>query len=941
MKSFGVRLAAGAVTILFGAYAAAIAQKDKQDSSDSWNAEAPSLGEPAMPIASMEDDSWLSQPESQLSQQETALELAEAPNPGVAEADSPVQLVQHTEPVGDAPTGGPSFDPSMLPSSLGTPEATGAENDGDAPAATSDQSWMMPPSDSAATDAAATAATGDGSTGSEQPGMTMSFPGAGFDPSAAGAASDQPSANTMPEVQLAEVPEMEFFAAEKGGPADPTTADSAAGVEAAMTDFDAAASIPSGDTSDPFQSPNAGPSMTAAGAPGIDSQTADPSAAAAEGPTNLLRSGDSNANVLRSGVDAAAVAGAAVGGAVAGAALSDGNGDPNSMQFPAGSPESYGAVPTGETFATDGTTQDLATGAIAGTDPYSGSPAAGMVVPESNGMGIQADPASGFPAAQSAPNAAGIQSSPAFHGGYGAAATEGGPAMGAGQNTIAPPERMASLQPEGVGIPAGYANQPTGMAPPNTAIAIDPTATVDAPGERRLEGAQTPSVIIQKRAPAEVKVGKPASFVIHVQNVGAVEALDVEVHDRVPAGMRLVDASPKPIQQGNMLMWQLGAMPAGDERTVTMQLIPEQEGELGSVARVSFEAAASVRTIATRPELKIVQRAPETVLIGQQLEIELEVSNPGTGEASKVVLQEDVPEGLEHPKGRQLDNALGSLAPGEVRNQVLRLRAIKPGIIQNTIRLTGEDGLTADHTVTVQVVSPDLKVALEGPSRRFLERQATYQLKVANEGTADATNIEISVQLDRGFKFVSTDYEGQYDPSRHSVFWSLASLPAGGSGSVPLTLLPVEPGEQAIKINAHADLGMVANSERTMTVEGFAELAFEISNRGGPIEVGAETTYEIRVANSGSKADSNVRVQLQLPQGLELISADGGEAGTDGKGLVAFQPKNKLAPGEDLKYGLRVRGTAPGTHIVRAVVVSDHRTVPVTKEESTVVYSDQ
>ena len=52
-------------------------------------------------------------------------------------------------------------------------------------------------------------------------------------------------------------------------------------------------------------------------------------------------------------------------------------------------------------------------------------------------------------------------------------------------------------------------------------------------------------------------------------------------------------------------------MAAGEERTITMQLVPEQEGELGSVARVSFEAAASVRTLSTKPELKIVQRVPE------------------------------------------------------------------------------------------------------------------------------------------------------------------------------------------------------------------------------------------------------------------------------------------------------------------------------------------
>jgi uncharacterized membrane protein len=261
-------------------------------------------------------------------------------------------------------------------------------------------------------------------------------------------------------------------------------------------------------------------------------------------------------------------------------------------------------------------------------------------------------------------------------------------------------------------------------------------------------------------------------------------------------------------------------------------------------------------------------------------------------------------------------------------------------VIQNTIRLTGEDGLTAENTVTVQVIAPDLRVAIKGPAKRYLERSTTYQIDVANAGTADATNVEVGVQLARGLKFVSTDFEGQYDPTRHSVFWSLAQLPAGQSGTVPLTLLPVEEGEQVILIDARADLGVTAKGEQKTVVEGFAALSFEISNAGGPIELGAETNYQVRVTNSGSKADSNIRVQLQLPQGLELISADS-EAGTDGRGLIAFQPRPNLAPGEELKFSVRLRGTAAGTHLVKAVIVSDQSKVPVTKEASTLVYSDQ
>ena len=509
-------------------------------------------------------------------------------------------------------------------------------------------------------------------------------------------------------------------------------------------------------------------------------------------------------------------------------------------------------------------------------------------------------------------------------------------------------QRIASRELQPGMMPQLPSNVPSTHHSPSqfdTAIAaqplsVDPNETLPMPGDRRLEGMQSPSVVIQKRAPSEVKVGKPASFVIHVQNVGNVEALDVQVHDQVPEGMRLVDASPVPEQQNGILVWSLGTMPAGDERTVTMQLIPEQEGELGSVARVTFEAAASVRTISTRPELKIVQRAPEKVLIGQQVEIELEVSNPGTGEATGVVLQEDVPEGLEHPKGRELDNLIGNLAPGEVRNQVLRMRAISPGMVRNLIRLTSDDGLTAEHAVDFEVVSPDLQIALAGPSKRYLERPATYQLQIANTGTADASNVEIAVQLDRGFTFVSTDYEGQYDPNRHAVYWSLANLPEGQRGEVPLTLMPVVEGNRKIMIDARADLGVVARSESEVLVESLAELTFQITDSADPIEIGGETTYEIRLTNSGSRNDSNVRVQLQLPQGIEQVSADG-NAQSDGRGGLFFAPKPELAANSDVVYRVRVRGVAPGTHLVRAIVTSDQSQVPVAKEESTMVYSDQ
>ena len=874
MKSFGVRLAAGAGTILVVAYAIALAQKDTQAVSDSWNAETTVATGPAVPIASGDLDNWLQQPDSNINDEQTALLLGDR--------SGTVQQVDHSE--------SGNLEPAIANAGFTSPTATASENQQTIVLATPEfpspeNSTVVAPlplatgepgfASSASETVADTAMALPEFTATGQPQPIPNSP-TGFAATAADPAFGNPAFATPPAPVVAAIPV------------------STAGLDATTAGLSPATAglgLPSStlEDADIFESsgfnPEAAPQTFADTAPN---------------PPNVLRSADPQQTQLRGLSPATAVA-AAAGSIAEPATIID-------------APQPL-----------DGTS-DVAHA----NDPnFAGGVQSLDVSPTPNPLVIYGDTVMVAPQATAQPG-----SRANFQTDQGAISSGTDPPSVTGiSNLSESPVTMASSASE-------YSNQPTGMVRPNSAIALHPNATTDAPGERRLEGAQTPSVIIQKRAPAEVKVGKPASFVIHVRNVGAVEALDVEVHDRVPAGMRLVDASPTPQRQGNMLMWQIGSMPAGDERTITMQLIPEQEGELGSVARVSFEAAASVRTIATRPVLEISQQTPEKVLIGQQLEIGLTISNSGSGQATNVEIWEDVPDGLSHPEGPQLKHNLGTLAPGEVRTDSLFLKAEKAGIIRNTITLVGDDGLKTEDTVVVQVIAPDLQVSLEGPSRRFLERTASYQLNVANAGTADATNVEISVQLSRGFSFVSTDYEGQYDSNRHSVSWSLAQLPAGANGAVPLTLLPVEAGEQIIKIKADADLGIAANSERKMTVEGFADLGFSITNPKGPIEIGAETTYEITVNNRGSKPDTNVRLQVMISAGLELISVDG-EAGTDGNGLVAFQPKPQLAPGQEFKYRLRVRGTTAGTHIVKAVVVSDHNAVPVTKEDSTRVYADQ
>ena len=66
-----------------------------------------------------------------------------------------------------------------------------------------------------------------------------------------------------------------------------------------------------------------------------------------------------------------------------------------------------------------------------------------------------------------------------------------------------------------------------------------------------------------------------------------------------------------------------------------MELVPTEEGELGSVATVTFATQASAKARCTRPELALRLSSKAQVHAGQQHVVQVEVSNPGTGDATE------------------------------------------------------------------------------------------------------------------------------------------------------------------------------------------------------------------------------------------------------------------------------------------------------------------
>ena len=389
--------------------------------------------------------------------------------------------------------------------------------------------------------------------------------------------------------------------------------------------------------------------------------------------------------------------------------------------------------------------------------------------------------------------------------------------------TDAPPMSPAMSQPPADALPpsqpnfrtadSGQSYSPEPSFSPQTQLAVSGERGNGKPGPAELEGPQTPSLTIVKKSPQEVQVGKPAKFHVTVRNEGQVSAHDVLIRDEVPHGTRLVNTNPPAKRAADgALLWEMGTIRPGTEVTTMMEVEPLEEGDVGSVATISFQTSASARAIATKPQLMLEHSTERQALVGEEVIFHIKLSNTGSGVANNVTIEENVPRGLQHYDGNELEYKIGDLKPGETRQLELTLKADEPGLCTNLLLARADANLEVEDRCEIEIVAPQIQLELTGPHRRFLERQANYEIHVANPGTAPAQNVELVAHLPRALKFVSTNNAGNYDAQRHIVVWNLAELPAQEMGTVELATMPKQMGNHSIQVEARASMGLVMRS---------------------------------------------------------------------------------------------------------------------------------
>ena len=475
-----------------------------------------------------------------------------------------------------------------------------------------------------------------------------------------------------------------------------------------------------------------------------------------------------------------------------------------------------------------------------------------------------------------------------------------------------------------------------------------PVATAVAPAmpvvssEASAIGPKTSQVTLEWVKRGEFNVGQECLVDLIVKNLGDTPVSQVAVDAYFPTTVRLTAAEPKPASATDHLTWTFEQLAPSSEHKLTVKLIPSNRENIGATAQVRFTGTTATAFVVSEPMLKVSIKSPaKEFMLGDPVSQNIIVTNPGTGTAQEVKIEAKLSEGLEHPtREDRLVIDVGTVGPGETRTYRLPLTACKGGPQSISVVATSNADATSADAVKFDVVAPSLKVTVDGPSLRYRGRNAKYTLKIVNDGSLANNNIHVSQAIADGFKFVSADHNGKFDSSVKTVNWFVGRLEPGEEAQVSCELHSLQLGEFTHNIQVVSDTGVQADAQIETRVDGIASLTMELVDLDDPVETGAETGYEIRVKNDGSKAATGVVVACELPAGMEFLDckAPVGQV-VEGRQLT-FKPIEQIPAGGHAEIRIRTKVVKDGSHRIRVRLTGGGLQDPMVLEEVTRAYSD-
>lgn len=441
-------------------------------------------------------------------------------------------------------------------------------------------------------------------------------------------------------------------------------------------------------------------------------------------------------------------------------------------------------------------------------------------------------------------------------------------------------------------------------------------------------------VSFTKTLPKLIELGQDVSYTIQLQ--AREDASNVTVREEIPDNTRYVRSDPEAIVNGKQLIWRFPQLQKGATKSLIVTLKPEQIGRIEGYTSVTVEPKVLTSAVVGQPRLVVKKSAPATAMVGSDITYNIEVTNAGSYLAKAVVLTEQVPEGMSHSSGsREVVMQIGDLEPGQTRNIPLVLKSHQKGKAKNVAKVDAANAVAASAETNTLLLLQTLKAANRGVDDQYVGKPVSYDITVTNPGDVPLRNVVVTNSMPAEGKILQASGASL---SGNNASWNISQLAPGEVQKFNVVATASTPGVHKNRVNVRSAEGITADSEFATLWRGLPGLSLQMTDSADPIREGDRTEFNITLLNQGSAADSNIRVQMSFPAGLQPVSSTGASAGTITEQALSFAPVATLLPKQSVSWTVTAKGTVAGDNRTRIQYTSDSIKVPVSKDESTQVY---
>ncbi|NLP57874.1 Ig-like domain-containing protein, partial [Lutibacter sp. B1] len=422
-------------------------------------------------------------------------------------------------------------------------------------------------------------------------------------------------------------------------------------------------------------------------------------------------------------------------------------------------------------------------------------------------------------------------------------------------------------------------------------------------------------------------VGEDVVFTITITNNGPSDATGINLVDKLPTGYTMNSLIPAVVDQGSYEavsgLWTVGALDYLESTTMLItatvnnfgdytniaEIVSADQGDPNSIHGNNNPSENDQASAITVPVPVVDLRLTKTVVdditsteVGNQVTFEIRVYNDGAAMATGVQVTDLLPSGYDFVN---YSSTIGTYNPliglwniGFIEKDntavlLVDVIVLENGEYMNCAEITTANEMDVDSTpgngdateddFGCASVTPNSEVDLSITKAVVadnvnpeVETEVTFEIRITNNGTVDANEVEVTDLLPSGYTFVNySSTEGTY--SEVTGLWNIGNIL---KGDTEILLIDVNVNAFGDYINCtsisnlHQTDPNLSNNSACLAITPIPVIDLELTKDVDDLEPVADTEVEfiIIVVNNGPSDATGVEVTDLLPSGYTFVN---------------------------------------------------------------------